>query len=89
MWSIIRLPDTLKRREIRDINTDEGNHIWLIINGLCALYSEQNGAKVLDYSQVAFESHYPFENDYDRFVTYRNGVWWFATRATVWCVTTA
>jgi hypothetical protein len=79
-WSIKRLPDTVKTYGVRYLNIDEGNHIWLNANGLCVQYSEQNGGNVLNYSDVSIPSYYNFENIHDRFVTYRNGVWWFAAR---------
>jgi ligand-binding sensor domain-containing protein len=80
-WAIVRLPDTLRNYRMHYINIDEGNHIWLVGDyGTCLEYSEQNGIKRLDYNQVSTPSRSNFENIFDRFVTYRNGVWWFATR---------
>jgi hypothetical protein len=79
-WSIKRLPDSVRVYGVQYINIDEGNHIWLNANGLCVQYSEQNGVRVLEYQEVSIPRFYNFENVFDRFVTYRNGFWWFAAR---------
>lgn len=79
-WSVLPFPEALRGYGLSKINIDEGNHIWLNANGFCALYSERDGAERLDYNQVSFNRPNNFENEFDRFVTYRNRVWWFAAR---------
>lgn len=77
IWSIIPLPDSV-RRFLSRINIDEGNHIWLDANSSCYKYSEQNGLKYLDWQNIILTNNNYFSVN-EKFVSYRNNVWWFAT----------